>query len=79
MAEKTIDEMSDAERWDGFMAAWKEYRGSGFEVTQEAANKLAAKWKVEPPKLHVHVRERGGLAVSSDPLRGLRGRGRGGF
>ena len=43
--------MSDAARTAGFLDAWKKYKDSGFEVTQKAANDLAATWKVKPPKL----------------------------
>lgn len=47
-----IEEMSEAERMNGFLAQWKEFKAAGnFVVDQEAANKLAAMWKVDPPKV----------------------------
>ena len=68
MTDKKIDEMSDAERMNGFLAAWKEYKTSGFEVTQEAANKIAAAWKVEPPKLQ-ELGPRRHVAAAPRPVR----------
>jgi hypothetical protein len=66
MAEKTIDEMSDGERYDRFLAAWEKHQKSGFEITQEAADRIAAMWKVQAPKLQ----EWAAPTVISNPRRG---------
>jgi hypothetical protein len=62
---KNIDEMSDAERMDGFLEAWGKYRRSGLEVTQDKLDSFTATWKIAPQKLQQRT-----LAVSSTPLRG---------